>query len=245
MASNTYREKRESLLTLMRERKFLGNKLPTEEALTDMLNCSRGTLREILKELEYKGYITKKHSVGNFIHPSAFETTMRIELYSSFHDLITDGGYTPSVKVLHYSGDTMDIPEDTKRRLCIKNQEGADYTERMYYADGKPAILSKCYIPKGIMLLPGQNSEGSSTLYDFLRKYCNQEVEQMQIYFFIEKADEETAALFEVPVGKPLLLWEEAFYNYYDEIVSISHNYFNLDVMQLTMLKRYQKAVRA
>ena len=245
MPTTTYREKRELLLSIMRERKFPGNKLPTEEALTEMLNCSRGTLREILKELEYKGFITKKHSVGNFIHPSAFETTMRIELYSSFHDLIRDGGYEPSVRVLHVSGNTTDIPEETRERLRIKNEEGADYTERMYYANGKPAILSKCYIPKGIMLLPGQNSEGSSTLYDFLKKYCNQEVEQMQIYFFIVRADQELSELFAVPENKPLLLWEEAFYNYCDEIVSISHNYFNLDIMQLSTLKRYQKVARA
>lgn len=243
MATSTYREKREALLRIMRERKFPGNKLPTEETLTQMLDCSRGTIREILKELEYKGYITKKHSVGNFIHPSAFKTRMRVELYTSFHDLIQSGGYAPCVKVLHVSGTTVSIPEDTRRRLRL-HDEAYDYTERLYYADGKPAILSKCYIPKGIMLIPAKNSEGESTLYDFLKKYCNQEVEQMQIYFFIVEADEELAGLFQVEPGKPLLLWEEAFYNYCDEVVAVSYDYFNLDIMQLSMLKRYQFSPR-
>lgn len=239
MAISTYREKREELLRIMRERKFPGNKLPTEETLTQMMDCSRGTIREILKELEYKGYITKKHSVGNFIHPSAFKARMRIELYASFHDLIQSGGMEPSVKVLHVSGTTMPLPEATRKRLRLPD-EGHDYTERMYHADGRPAILSKCYIPKGIMLIPAKNSETDSTLYDFLKKYCNQEIEQMQIYFFIVETDEQLSALFQVERGKPLLLWEESFYNYCDEIVAVCYNYFNLDIMQLSMLKRYQ-----
>ena len=242
MPTSTYKEKREMLLQIMQGRKFPGNKLPPEETLAEMLSCSRGMLREILQELEYKGYITKKHRVGNFIHPSAFHTKMRIELYTSFHDLILSGGYEPSVKVIKYIGNTMDIPAATQERLRIQNDEGADYTERMYFADGQPVILSKCYIPKGIMLR--QRCEDCSTLSDFLNRFCNQEVEQMQLHFFIEQANEELAGIFKVPQGKPLLLWEEAFYNYCDEIVAISHNYFNMDIMQLSMLKRYQKVER-
>lgn len=241
MATSTYREKREELLRIMRGCKFPGNKLPTEEALTQMLDCSRGTIREILKELEYKGFITKKHSVGNFMHPSAFKARMRIELYASFHDLIHSGGMEPSVKVLHGSGTTTALPERTRARLRLTREEH-DYTERMYYADGRPAILSQCYIPKGIMLIPAKNSESNSTLYDFLKKYCNQEIEQMQIYFFIVEADERLATLFEAELGKPLLVWEESFYNYCDEIVAVCYNYFNLDIMQLSILERYQIA---
>ena len=244
MPTSTYKEKRETLLRIMQGRKFPGNKLPPEETLTEMLSCSRGMLREILQELEYKGYITKKHRVGNFIHPSAFHTKMRIELYTSFHDLILSGGYEPSVKVIKYIGNTMDIPAATQERLRMQNDEGADYTERVYFADGKPAILSKCFIPKGIMLRQGYNSEDGSTLFDFLKRFCNQEVEQMQLHFFIEQAAGELTEIFRVPQGKPLLLWEEAFYNYCNEIVAISYSYFNMDIMQLSMLKRYQKVER-
>lgn len=239
MSTSNYQEKREMLLEIMRDRKFPGNKLPKEETLTEMLSCSKGTLREILKELEFKGYITKKQSIGNFIHPSAFQAKMRIELCTGFRDLIRSGGFEPSVKIIKHMGDTTDIPPAVQERMGIQSGEGAKETERLYFADGQPAILSKWYIPKGIVLRDG--SEEGATLFDLLKRFCDQEVEQIQLHFFIEQAEGEVAGFLSIEPGKPLLLWEETAYNYCDEIIAVSHNYFNQDIMQLSMFKRYQK----
>ncbi len=239
MASSTFSEKYELLMSIMRERKFSANKLPTEEVLTELLDCSRGTLREILKDLEVKGYVSKKHSVGNFLHPSAFATRMRIDLITDFNDLIADGGYTPSVKLITGADDRADIQSFTRERLGLSLDAQLEYTERVYYADDRPAIFCRNYVPRDIIIMERRAPTGDSTLFEYLKKYCSQEIEQAQVMFRIMQADAYKAKLMEVAEGAPLLLLEEAFYNYYDEVVSVSYNHFNLDVVQLSMLKRY------
>lgn len=46
-----------------------GDKLPTETALSQMLGTSRGTLREALALLQYRGYISRKPKDGTYIRP--------------------------------------------------------------------------------------------------------------------------------------------------------------------------------
>lgn len=235
-----YKAKRKELLTLTQTCKFSGNKLPTEETLTQMLSCSRGMLREILRDLELSGYITKKHSVGNFIHPSAFKMKSRVEIYSRFLDLISDAGYEASVKLLRSDPDHTDPPKLDKYRIDPAFFSSTDYTERLYFASDRPAIFCECYIPQEIIIRDVENSEARITLFNFLRTYCNQEIQQIHIHFSIELCDKRLANILDVELGKPLYLWEEGFHNYCDELICASYNYFNLDLIPLSMLKIFQ-----
>ena len=235
-----YRTKRKELLAMIQARKFSGNKLPTEESLTQMLSCSRGMLREILRDFELNGYITKKHSIGNFIHPSAFKMKSRIEIYSRFLDLISDAGYEASVKLLSSDPAHTEPPRLEKFRIDRSFFDSTDYTERLYFAGERPAIFCECFIPRDIIIRDVEDLNARITLFNFLRTYCNQEIQQIHIHFSIELADERLADILDVEPGKPLLLWEEGFHNYCDELICASYNYFDLDLIPLSMLKIFQ-----
>ncbi|MEL7610266.1 MAG: GntR family transcriptional regulator [Bacillota bacterium] len=238
-----YKAKRKELLALIQARKFSGNKLPTEEALTQMLSCSRGMLREILRDLELNGYITKKHSIGNFIHPSSFKMKSRIEIYSRFLDLISDAGYEASVKLLYSDPEHTQSPKLAKYRIDPAFFHSTDYTERLYLAGDHPAIFCECFVPRDIIIRDIEDQNARITLFNFLRTYCNQEIQQIHIHFSIELADERIANILDVEPGKPLYLWEEGFHNYCDELICASYNYFNLDLVPLSMLKIFQTPV--
>jgi len=242
MATPLYHQKKEELLNLLSTHRFVGNRLPPEAELTQMLSCSRSMLREILAELEQKGFVTKRHSVGNFVHPRAFSATMRPDIYPRFVDLIARAGYKPSIVVVEHSDDTSFLTDDVRKQLELDKTEGVNYTERLYYADSVPAILCRCYIPSRLILRSDAPvSRGDRLLGNYFRTYCDQEIAQLQKQYLIEQADERMARLMDVPVGKPLQVWWESYYNCHDEMICLCVVYHNLDVMKLVTFNRYQQ----
>lgn len=237
----TYPEKKKELLSFIKSRKFPGNRLPTENALTQMLACSRGMLREILRELEHAGFVTKKQGIGNFIHPSAFERLGWIAESSQFQDSILATGKRPRVQMMCRESPCKSLP--TRGRFGKKPEQFADtdYTIHIFYADDVPAICCECFIPRAIVFRESPDSSQHIRLYDYLHEYCGQKIEQKSVEFAIERADAALAGHLQVPLGKPLLLWEETYYNYCDEVVCMAQNTFNLDVLPISLLRQHEQ----
>lgn len=206
-----------------------------------MLSCSRGTLREILRELEHSGYITKKHSIGNFIHPSAFSMKGRVAQFPRFTELIQDAGMGPRVLMLDKDEDGCGEPPH--RQVFQTTPDffaDTDYSVHLYFANERPAICCDCYVPRAIIFRSSDHIGQHISLFDYLNQYCNQQIEQVCVHFYIEEAGPRLSRLLAVPEGTALLMWEECYYNFCDEVICVAYNYFNIDVLPLSMLRRYE-----
>lgn len=237
----TYREKKKELLSFMRERKFPGNRLPTENALTEMLSCSRGMLREILRELEHAGFVTKKQGIGNFIHPSAFARLGWIAESSQFQDIILATGKRPRVEMISRDAPCKAPPVRGRFSRRPEQFAGTDHTVHIFYADDVPAICCEYFIPREIVFRESPEASQHIRLYDYLNEYCGQKIEQKSVEFVIERTDAALAGYLQVPEGKLLLLWEETYYNYCDEVVCMAQNTFNLDVLPMSLLRQHEQ----
>jgi len=89
---STYMAVKRQLLGIFRTERFPGNKLPSEEKLAQRLGISLVTLREGMLMLALEGYITKRHGVGNFVHPSVLDPTNHLDLGFSFADGFRQSG---------------------------------------------------------------------------------------------------------------------------------------------------------
>ena len=144
----------EKLLNILRTEEFPNNKLYSEDELVDVLDASRGTVREVLRSLARQGVISKKHGIGNFVHPRTLNMRMRMDEISNFIHLIEDGGYEATLikdqDPFEYSLPP-EGPADGLENYLEKNLQYFCFT-RIYLADQRPAVYTQLYIPKHLFL---------------------------------------------------------------------------------------------
>lgn len=238
MAHSAFLQARNNLLAFIKQQKLAGNKLPSEEELADLLKVSRGTVREILRSLNREGLVSTKHGYGNFIHASALNAKMRIDQLHDFFSLIKDGGYDVAVKVITAGTHIVSNDDSLSKPLCLKENEKVFYLECLYYADAKPAIFCKMLIPQNICLHEPGREESARSVYEFVKINCVQEIEHTLIWFKPIVADEALAGCLQIPVGSPLMAWEEVYYNFFDEPICTSTSFFQPELMKVCMLRK-------
>lgn len=238
MSKSIFTQTREKLLLFISNQKLPGNKLPSEEELAERLHVSRGTVREVLRTLNREGIISKKHGFGNFVQNSALQARMRIDQLEEFYELIEDGGYKPSIHIEPDSNNLVTPEEKILEQLALSTKEQAYYLACVYQGDQVPAIYCKMFFPARIFLVPLNPEVKVRSIFELLKTHCNQEVDHTLVWFRAVNCNEEVAGKLQIPVGSPVMVWEELLYNFFDEIICSSINYFNPEIMQVCMLRK-------
>jgi len=125
-----------------------GTKLPSEAVIAKRLSVSRVTIRCAFDDLEKKGLIFRIHGKGTFINPEAINMKVNLNVGQEFKKLIQECGYESSFDIQRFDK----LKADQKLADILKIDEG-DYfyhIEKLYYADGHPAIVSIDRIPCAI-----------------------------------------------------------------------------------------------
>ncbi len=219
----------EKLLNILRTQNFPNNKLYSEDELVDLLDASRGTVREVLRSLTRQGVITKKHGIGNFVHPRTLNMRMRMDEISNFLHLIEDGGYEATL-IKDRDPFEISLPqENSEGNLEMYLEKDLPYIclNRIYLADLQPAIYSQMFIPKHLFLHPPLDDVKYLSLFDFVKKHLGQEIEQAMIWITPEVVNSEIAEKLNISPGTAILVWDELFSNYKDEIIGYSKTHFN------------------
>lgn len=231
---------REQLLKIIRDEQFENNRIYSEEELVKMLDSSRGTVREVLRSLDREGLISKKHGIGNFVHPRTLNMKMRIDEIQDFIQLIEDGGYKPGMmkdgEAFFYTLPSQAGSEGLENYL----EKGMEYycMPRIYLADQQPAAYCRMFFPKNLFInLPSGEVEFSN-VFKFVKAYFNQEIEQTLIWLNARVATEQLADKLKVPPGTALLVWDELLCNYRDQIIGYSRIYFNPEIMNVSMMRK-------
>ncbi len=233
-------QKKKDFYNYIKNQKFAGGKLPTEEVLSNTLGVCRSALREIMRDMEREGYISKKQGLGNFVHQSALNKKMRIDLLNDFHSLLKEAGFDYESNELEASERDKENIELLKREFPYEKIDDFYLHGRMYFIEGIPAIYSMLYIPKCIMLKEVGTHESLNIkgVFDYMELCCNQNIEQMIIDFDVLPADKHFASKLSVTEGYPLMQWYEVYYNFFDEAVCASISYFNPSKIKFSMLRK-------
>src|SRR5918998_6474268 len=78
--------------------KRFNERLPSEEALAEMLNVSRTTIRTALQGLEQDGIITRKRAVGTTINEHVRPTSLALHRLVGFDGLLRGKGHEVEVE---------------------------------------------------------------------------------------------------------------------------------------------------
>lgn len=137
---------RTALLDLIKSRKLeMGDKLPSEERLTQEFGVSRPALREALRSLEQDGIIRTEHGRGRFIMiGAALHIDRPITTFESVTDMVEGFGYRTTARLLSLS----ELPADKDIAAGLHCTEGMPVLriERLRSKGRSPILYSLDYI---------------------------------------------------------------------------------------------------
>jgi DNA-binding GntR family transcriptional regulator len=233
---SSYKIKRKKFLNYINSKTFPGRKLPNESDLAKILGMSLGTIREILRELEMTGTVTKMKGKGNFLNASSQSMKMRIDLVKEFSELIEGKGFEVSFETFAFRGkeDSRLMKLGAKFFPELMTTEDYRLIGNVYFADLTPAVLS-------VFLVPVELMQADMTEKEFVSSYWEEYIQTFDhagIKWEVGVVSEMLTEFLKLPIGLPIQMWNEIHYNKYDELICCSYSYFNPEIMEMSMVRK-------
>ncbi|HWD01361.1 MAG TPA: GntR family transcriptional regulator [Amycolatopsis sp.] len=167
VAADSYRQTKERLRAaisrLAQEGRF---RLPSEAELTAALGVSRATLRSVLHSLQKEGRIRRLHGHGTFINRHAIGVTANLADASPFVDLLRHAGYEPGVRTVGQN--VIELDDDLATSLEVDAGSPALRIERVFEADGRPAVHSVDHVPAALLGEHPEDLDPRSSTFEFV-----------------------------------------------------------------------------
>ena len=122
-------------------------KLPSEDDLAEIYGVSRTTIRVALSELEDSKIVVRKHGQGTFINDPGDSFHISFDMGSKYSERIREFGYEFDVEFISEPEVLTSVSSKIIDALNLEEDEYVVYTPKVLYADDKPAVLIRNYIP--------------------------------------------------------------------------------------------------
>lgn len=225
------------LIKKFSEERYENNKLPSEATLAKELEISLVTLRESLMMLALEGFITKRHGSGNYVHPSAFDPTNRMDMGISFADAFRHQGFEPGMNVIGISQSL--AGEEYAGIFGIGAEDIVASTEVVYTANGLPSVYSIELLPELKLIKPFKIGKANFNFHEFVLAHCGIHMTHSLNDYKAVNVPEKVAKLFGIPVNTPILYCEQLFYDIKDEPIFFNKHYFHPERYGVRMLQNW------
>lgn len=138
-----------------------GAMIEDEVSMANRLDVARPTARRALQELAAKGLVTRRRGVGTRVTPPHVHRPMKL---SSLNEDLSEAGFQPSTKVLHYQVRPATPEEATELELAP--DDAVLSISRIRYADDHPLALLTNVMPLDVA--PTWQELGTVGLYQCL-----------------------------------------------------------------------------
>lgn len=160
----------DALLDLIKNRDMqMGDRLPSEERLTEEFGVSRPALREALKVLEQDGIIRTEHGRGRFVMAgAALHIDRPITAFESVTDMVEGFGYATTTRLLSLA----ELPADSEVAAGLHCPEGEPVLciERLRSEGPRPILYSLDYIRRETAGNAQATIDWSGSLVQILRR---------------------------------------------------------------------------
>ncbi|MEV0830383.1 GntR family transcriptional regulator [Nonomuraea rubra] len=193
----------DSLRTQILEGRYKpGERLPSEEALTDEYGVSRNTVRVALDRLAAANLITRRRGSGSYVNVE-IGISHSLGSLRSFTTLLRDLGLEPGITGVEVRRD----PNPPLEILGFLPAEAVWLVRRIRTGSGSPFALLDSWLPDriGSRIDPEVLSRRQS-LYASLAEDLDTRVAEATESIHAEAADEREAEVLGVPVGSPVIV---------------------------------------
>ena len=154
---------RAAILEAIVDKRF-DERLPSEEALAEMLNVSRTTIRTALQGLEQEGIITRKRAIGTTINAHVRPSTLALQRMVGFDGMLKEKGYEVAVEVIWRRSSPLD---EFIEVFSLESDQDSLLTEKSYFADGKLAIYVRDAMPWANLKDPEFDRDVPASIFEF------------------------------------------------------------------------------
>ena len=213
---------KEALLAAIRGDGFAGPYLPSEERLAEELGVSRTTVREALRSLEEEGVLTRHQGIGTSINHHVVRATA-LNRIVGFYDLIREAGYEAEIASTVTAHAT--AGGEAASRLGCSESTPVLTIERLFLADGKPAVLLTEHVPERELVRPVEADAVPDSIFEFADRSCRSPVDHTIVEIIPAVARAEVAAKLAIADGDPLLRLVETHFTPAGDpfVVSVIH----------------------
>lgn len=223
-----YVEVMEELEKLIKGKKLQpGEKLPSVEALTEILGVSRSTVREALANLETQGLIFRKQGSGTFVSQSTGQGFMGgLERIEPFRMVASRAGQKTEIVFREV---TEIIPElEIAELMGIPEKSPVVKVEIVEAINGRPTMYLTDYLKVNSGSLQDLE-EWDQSVITYLVEKCNPPLSHTRTELFAVGADQRVAQKLEVPEGKPILYQVEPYFSRVGDVIGVGYLYFVTD----------------
>ena len=223
---------RKAILDAILTGRFENDRLPSEDDLSKMLNVSRTTIRTALHSLEQDGIVTRRRAIGTTINRHVGPSTLALQRLVGFDWLLEEKGHKVSVD---QSWERTVPPKDMAEALDVDPDEESFLTEKLYYADGAPAIFVRDLVPWRLIERTPPKAPVAS-LFEFSKRYCTTAIDHA-VADIVPLAKRDKRTKLELKSGQPFIRLHEIHYSQPGEpvaysIIDVDDNYIRFEVFR-------------
>lgn len=213
-----------------------GDKLPTEQQLTQQYHVSRVTIRQAVQQLAEKGYIKKVQGSGSHVLYSPQKLMMnRSAQILSYSEELRQRGKRASYRVITF--ELQDASAELCAHLDLQNETRVYYYERILSSDETPycyeeGYMPYCYFPD----LSATHLEHSKL--DYVENIKGIEIDYSHQVVQAILPDDRMMHLLQLDERKPLLRNHHVTYAMSGKPIFFTINVFDTDAYQANYIKK-------
>ncbi len=210
-----------------------GEKLPSEDELSDLLGVSRATLREGVAYLVTRGILRRQRGVGTFVGKKE-EISGGLETLISITHWIEKHGYQAGTS----GTELLRRPLTSTEREIFHHWDLSTIGEirRVRTANEKPVMYCVDMIPDKFM--PNHVDDLGNSLFQYLEDKWGQVVTMARSTIEVTVATGEMAESLGVARSEPLLRLRQVHYNQNMEALLLSHDHFVPERFHFDIIRR-------
>lgn len=213
-----------------------GVRLPSESEFAGEFGVSRATIRTVLAKLSAEGLILRRQGDGTYVNDRIQEANAHLGGLWDFAHLIEGNGFEVSIQPILI--EVVTATEDNARTLGIKVGDELLLMERLFFANGEPAILARNLIPVSLLAVSDQEIDGSLRIREIMKRYFHQEI-AFVITEISPSFSGENSSILDVESRDCLLNLKMTFYSKDNETLTIGDNYLNDDLIKLRLVQAW------
>jgi GntR family transcriptional regulator len=234
---------------IVRGKYSLGEPIPTEEQLEKLYGVSRTTVRLALAKLVNEGYIRRQQGKGTYVNPLSLVSKGKPKPLSrdmfgvkNTTQIIQSAGMKVRTEVLYF---VRELPsEDVAEKLGINQKDPVLHFERLRYADDRPLVLEKSWIPAAQCPdLKREDVKGS--LYSVLFKKYHHQIAASHQSLRAILASKLDARVLDLQIGEPVMLVNGVTYLDDGRAIEVEESHFRAESIEFIIeLGEYSQYAR-